>query len=171
MKFIDRLHTMDIVLASASPRRSELLGAMGLKFRQLVKETPEKWPQGLAISEIPSYLAREKSACFDLEVNDQSVLLITADTIVVLDDQVMNKPASVAEAEKMLRALSGRWHSVLSGLCLRTSRKEICITDTTRVLFRELLDEEISWYIKNYRPFDKAGSYGIQEWIDRKSVV
>jgi septum formation protein len=153
-----------IILASKSPRRQELLRDLGLKFSVQSLDTPEVFPEGLGMTEIPIYLAELKAEAFRQRLKDNQ-LVITADTIVWLDGQVLNKPTDYADGFRMLRDLSGRKHQVLTGVCLLTTEKEVSFYASTDVWFKELTDEEINYYLENYRPYDKAGAYGIQEWI------
>ena len=160
---LNNLEKYDVVLGSNSPRRRELLNDMGVTFRvEAIKGIDETYPASLPVEEIPVYLARIKADGHPLQANE---LLITADTIVVLDETVLGKPAGEADAHRMLRALSGRDHRVISGVCVTTASRTESFSDTSIVRFAELTDEEIDYYIKHYRPFDKAGAYGIQEWI------
>lgn len=160
---LNNLEKYDVVLGSNSPRRRELLNDMGVNFRvEAIKGIDESYPANLPVEEIPVYLARIKAQGHPLQENE---LLITADTIVVLDDAVLGKPAGEADAHRMLRALSGRDHRVISGVCVTTRDRTEAFSDTSIVRFAELTDEEIDYYIEHYRPLDKAGAYGIQEWI------
>lgn len=160
---LDNLKKYDVVLGSNSPRRRELLGDMGVTFRvEAIKGIDESYPANLPVEEIPVYLARIKAGGHPLQPNE---LLITADTVVVLDETVLGKPASEAEAHHMLRALSGRAHRVISGVCVTTVDRCESFADTSIVHFADLTDGEIDYYIKHYRPLDKAGAYGIQEWV------
>lgn len=160
---LNNLGKYDVVLGSNSPRRRELLNDMGVNFRvEAIKGIDESYPSNLPVEEIPVYLARIKAQGHPLQENE---LLITADTIVVLDDAVLGKPAGEADAHRMLRALSGRDHRVISGVCVTTRDRTEVFSDTSIVRFAELTDDEIDYYIEHYRPLDKAGAYGIQEWI------
>lgn len=152
------------ILASKSPRRQEILRMLGMEFSVKTKEVEEKFPDGMSKNEIPEFLARLKAEPFlpELQKND---LLITADTIVYLDGEVLGKPASKAEATKMLQKLSGKEHQVISGVCLSSFNKQLAFHAETNVRFKNLSEEEIQFYIQTYKPFDKAGAYGIQEWI------
>lgn len=154
---------MKIVLASNSPRRKELLGGIGVDFEvRVIDGIDESYPDGLAMEEIPLYVACKKAAAYTLAPDE---LLITADTIVWTDGEVLGKPHSEDEAADMLRKLSGKTHQVVTGVCLTTpgwQRSFSCVTDVT---FTQLTDEEILHYVRNYRPYDKAGAYGVQEWI------
>lgn len=160
---LNNLEKYDVVLGSNSPRRRELLNDMGITFRvESIKGIDETYPANLPVEQIPVYLARIKADGHPLQANE---LLITADTVVVLDDAVLGKPVGEADAHRMLRALSGRDHRVISGVCVTTADRTEVFSDTSIVRFAELTDEEIDYYIKHYRPFDKAGAYGIQELI------
>ena len=160
---LNNLEKYDVVLGSNSPRRRELLNDMGVKFRvETVKDIDETYPASLPVEEIPVYLARIKADGHSLKENE---LLITADTVVVLDETVLGKPVGEADAHRMLRALSGRAHRVISGVWVTTVDRSESFADTSIVHFADLTDDEIDYYIKHYRPLDKAGAYGIQEWI------
>jgi septum formation protein len=160
---LDNLKKYDVVLGSNSPRRRELLNDMGVEFRvEAIKGIDETYPANMPVEEIPVYLARIKAEGHPLQENE---LLITADTVVVLDDMVLGKPEGEADAHRMLRSLSGRAHRVISGVCVTTQDRTEAFADTSVVRFAELTDDEIDYYIEHYRPLDKAGAYGIQEWI------
>ena len=160
---LNNLEKYDVVLGSNSPRRRELLNDMGVTFRvETVKGIDETYPASLPIEEIPVYLARVKAEGHPLKDNE---LLITADTVVVLDETVLGKPEGEADAHRMLRVLSGRADRVISGVCVTTVGRSESFADTSIVHFADLTDDEIDYYIKHYRPLDKAGAYGIQEWI------
>ncbi len=163
MTMLDNLKKYDVVLGSNSPRRRELLNDMGVEFRvEAIKGIDETYPANMPVEEIPVYLARIKAEGHPLQENE---LLITADTVVVLDDMVLGKPEGEADAHRMLRSLSGRAHRVISGVCVTTQDRTEAFADTSVVRFAELTDDEIDYYIEHYRPLDKAGAYGIQEWI------
>lgn len=154
---------MKIVLASNSPRRRELLKGLDVEFQvEVIKGIKEGYPQDLPIEQVPQYIAKEKAAAYNVKPDE---VLLTADTIVVLGNEVMGKPKDAADAHRMLRELSGKTHHVITGVCLTTTSKQIAFSETTAVTFRELTDKEIDYYIEHYKPFDKAGAYGIQEWI------
>lgn len=163
-----------IILASNSPRRRELLAGLGLDFEvRVIKGISEAYPHDLPASQIPQYIAREKAAAYQAKPGE---LLITADTVVVVGDSdhdfsVLGKPKDASEARLMLHALSGRSHHVITGVCLTTQEGQRQFSVTTEVTFRELTDDEIDYYISHYRPFDKAGAYGIQEWIGYVGVT
>jgi septum formation protein len=152
-----------IILASNSPRRQELLRNAGISFSVRVKETDEQFPATMPVVEVARFLADKKAEAFRDELMDE--LIITADTTVVLRDEVLNKPANANEAASMLQRLSGTSHKVITGVCLLHRKQKVSFDDTTVVYFRQLEKEEIDYYIAHYKPFDKAGSYGIQEWI------
>ena len=152
-------------LASASPRRRELLKGLDIDFTvEPGKDEKEAYSEGMPHTEIPEFLARHKSESFHRELVPHEVL-ITADTLVFLDEKILGKPHSSEEAHQMLRALSGRTHTVTTGMALRTRERIHTFSDTTEVDFKPLTESEIQRYIEKYRPFDKAGAYGIQEWI------
>jgi len=152
-----------LILASNSPRRQQLLRDMGLDFTIRVKDTAEDFPANMPLAEVPEYLARKKALAFAGELQEE--LLLTADTVVIVDDQILNKPGDTAEAFRMLRRLSGRPHEVITGVCLLTRESTNVFSDRVRVVFAELSDAEIDYYITHYRPFDKAGAYGAQDWL------
>jgi len=154
-----------IVLASNSPRRRELLAGLGIDFEvHVLPDIEESYPEDLPVEQIAEYIATEKADAYrrQMEKND---LIITADTIVVAGGEVMGKPADADDACMMLRKLSGSTHQVITGVCLTTRQVQRRFSVMTDVTFKPLSDEEISYYVTRYKPFDKAGAYGIQEWI------
>ncbi len=154
-----------IVLGSASPRRRELLAGLGLEFTvEATPGAPETYSPDLQPEEIPSVLAVSKSEAFHRPLEPDEIL-ITADTVVICGEDILGKPAGEEDAARMLRELSGRTHRVVTGVCLRDTERRQVFSCTSEVEFKPLTDEEIAYYIDRYRPFDKAGSYGIQEWI------
>ena len=154
-----------IVLASNSPRRKELLGGLDIPFEVRVLDgIDESYPQDLPTREIAGYISKKKADAYQVTMADDE-LIITADTIVVLGEEVMGKPVDEEDARRMLHALSGRTHQVITGVSLTTRERQVCFSVETDVTFKTLTDEEIHYYITHYRPFDKAGAYGIQEWI------
>jgi len=153
-----------IILASASPRRQELFKELGLKFTIKVKSIEEKYPSTLKEEEITNYLAELKAAAFENELNENDIV-ITSDTIVWHKNRPLEKPNNKLEAIKMLQELSGTKHKVITSICIKTSTTQKVFFDTTVVYFKQLASEEIEFYVENYKPFDKAGAYGIQEWI------
>lgn len=154
-----------IILASNSPRRRELLGGLGIDFTVKVMEgIDESWPHDLKGEDIPLYIAKEKAAPYKAAIaNDE--LVITADTIVYVDGEVLGKPHDKADAVRMLKLISGRWHEVITGVTLMTKERERSFAVTTKVKFSNLSDDEIRRYVDSGLPMDKAGAYGIQEWI------
>jgi len=164
---LENIKKYKIILGSASPRRRELLASLGIDFRVKSIDMDESFPADLNGRDIPVFIARKKSQAFDIQPNE---LLITADTIVLFKDMVIGKPADFADAKKILQTLSGQVHKVISGVCLRTIDQQRTFAVTSEVKFAKLTDEEIDFYITNYRPYDKAGAYGIQEWIGYVAV-
>lgn len=159
-----------ITLGSQSPRRVELLRGLDLPFEQVLLEgVDESYPATLRPEEIPLYIAQHKAESYRPLLDDQT-LLITADTLVFIEDQVLGKPKSEEEARAMLRQLSGRSHSVTTGVTLTTTERMECFSDTATVEFLPLADEEIDYYVRHYHPLDKAGAYGIQEWIGYRAI-
>lgn len=154
---------VQLLLASKSPRRQYLLKEAGYNFEVVSIDVEEDFPADLKRGEVAAYLAEKKAKGYTDEFNGK--VLVTADTIVCVDDEVINKPADVAEATAMLKKLSGRAHTVITGVCLRTADKLHVFTEETKVYFKPLTKEEIDHYITTCKPFDKAGAYGIQEWI------
>ncbi|MBR0525075.1 MAG: septum formation protein Maf [Prevotella sp.] len=154
---------MPLILSSNSPRRKELLAGLDIPFEvRVIEDIDESYPDTLPTGEIAEYIAQKKAAAYEVG-NDE--VLITADTIVVLDDQILGKPADAEEAKQMLRSLSGKTHHVITGVCLKSCDKQRHFSVISEVTFKTLAEEEISYYVENYKPFDKAGAYGIQEWI------
>ena len=164
---LPNLNPYRVVLASASPRRRELLVGLGICFESLSLDVPEDYPKELPVEEIPCFLAEKKAAAYNIS---QDSLLITADTIVCFEGRVYGKPQNRSEAERMLTELSGKTHLVITGLCIKTLQKQKTFSVTTKVRFAALDREEIDFYLDNFEPYDKAGSYGIQEWIGYVAV-
>ena len=159
------------ILASASPRRRELLGGLDIAFTvEVNKDEKEAYGPDLPHRAVPEFLARHKSETFHRPLAPDEVL-ITADTLVLLGDQVLGKPADRAEAVQMLQLLSGRTHAVITGVALRTPGRIHSFSDTTEVDFKPLTEAEIAYYIEKYRPYDKAGAYGIQEWVGYAGIT
>ncbi len=159
-----------IILASASPRRQELLKQMEVPFTVKLKEVEEICPSDLKGEEVTEYLASLKADAFSDELQPDE-LLITADTIVWHNDKVLGKPKTQDDAVRILRRLSGDTHQVITSVCLKSTSKKIVFSEVTQVTFKHLSEDEISFYVDNYRPFDKAGSYGIQEWIGHIGIL
>jgi septum formation protein len=162
---LKKLNSLDIILASKSPRRRHLLGELGIRFRVIDDiDMEEIYPASLRAGEIPLYLAKAKASCCDSCMGNDSIL-ITADTIVWLNNQIIEKPVDSEDAVDMLRKLSGQMHEVFTGVCIRTLHAETSFCASSRVFFRKLEEEEIRYYVEKYKPLDKAGAYGVQEWI------
>ena len=154
-----------VILASNSPRRRELLAGLGLQFEvRVLADIDENYPPTLPATQIAKYIAHKKAEA-NRAIMANNEMIITADTIVVVDDMVMGKPADDADAIRMLSTLSGKTHKVITGVCITTLNKQTVFDVTTGVTFKTLTDEEINYYITHFHPTDKAGAYGIQEWI------
>ena len=163
---------MKIILASNSPRRKELLAGLGIPYDVFVLQgIDESYPDDLPANEVAEYIARKKAKAYRNEnaklsiINCQLSIILTADTIVVCDGEILGKPHDADDACAMLRKLSGKTHQVYTGYCLQTADKTVSGTVCSDVTFKELSDEEITYYVEKYNPLDKAGAYGIQEWI------
>lgn len=162
---LDNLKKYHIKLASNSPRRRELLAGLGIEFEtKVLPGIDESYPDTLKGEEIPLYIAREKAEAYRPALQPDE-LIITADTIVYQDGLVLGKPHDEADARRMLRLLSGHTHQVITGVCILTDTLQRSFAVTTEVTFDTLSEEEITFYVEKYRPMDKAGAYGIQEWI------
>jgi septum formation protein len=155
--------SVPLILASNSPRRQQLLRELGFDFTVEVRPTDEVFPADMPPSDVAGFLAQHKAEQFQSDLGNQ--LVLCADTIVVVENEILNKPANEAEARAMLQKLSGRTHEVITGICLLSSDGFHTISDVAKVEFKTLTNTEINYYINHYRPFDKAGAYGIQEWI------
>ncbi|MCQ2250518.1 MAG: Maf family nucleotide pyrophosphatase [Bacteroidales bacterium] len=167
----DKLKKYNIILASGSPRRRELMQMLGLDFTVKTKPTDEVYPDTLPVEEVSEYLSRLKAGAFREEAQaDKSLMVIASDTTVAVDGEILGKPADRADAIAMLRKLSGKSHSVFSGVCIMTADRTESFTARTDVWFRELQDQEIEFYVDNYKPFDKAGAYAVQEWIGAAAI-
>ena len=160
----EELKKYKLLLASKSPRRQYLLKELGLDFEVRTKEVDESFPEQLKAAEIPLYLCEKKANAFDEELTDNTIV-ITADTIVWVNGHVLNKPQNFDDAVRMLQLLSGKMHEVYTGVCLKSKHKTTSFVALTKVYFKELSLEEIEFYIGNYKPYDKAGAYGAQEWM------
>ena len=153
-----------LILASASPRRQQLMKDAGLTLEMRLKKIVEDYPKDLPLEKVPEYLSKVKAEAFREELQPDEVL-VTADTVVCIHGKILGKPANRAEAIGMLQELSGNRHLVVTGVSVTTKTKQISFSALTNVFFKELSDEEIEYYVDVYKPFDKAGAYGIQEWI------
>lgn len=162
---LPNLRKYKIVLGSNSPRRRELLAGLDFDFEvQAIPDIDESYPEGLSAEEIPLYIARKKAEAYADRMSDDE-LLITADTIVWTFKQVLGKPTDREDAIAMLQTLSGHVHEVVTGVCMTTKEKTVSFSASSAVSFAQLDTDEITYYVDKYRPFDKAGSYGVQEWI------
>ncbi len=162
---LEKLTRYNVILASNSPRRRELLGDLGIDFTvRTLKGIDESYPQELPVLEIAEYISRKKAHAYKSEMN-AGELIITADTVVILGNEVLGKPKDADDARRMLRELSGKTHKVVTGVTIVTIDKISSFSAVTDVEFAELSDDDINYYVDNYRPLDKAGAYGIQEWI------
>lgn len=170
MELFDNIREYRVILGSGSPRRKELLAMLDIDFEvRSAGDVDESYPADLPTEEVPLYLARKKSSAF-LSGLRENELVITADTVVICDNNVLGKPADTEEAFRMLKMLSGRKHAVVTGITVATREIQISDTAITEVEFAPLSDETIREYIGRYRPLDKAGAYGIQEWIGAVAV-
>ena len=160
-----RFEHLHLVLASQSPRRQYLLKELGLKFEILTTHVEESYPDNLTPLEIAHYLAELKANSLDVSRMDSKTILITADTIVCLEGEILGKPGNYSDAVNMLNKLSGKKHDVITAVCIKSKTKKKTFSVTSSVYFKELSQDEIEYYIDNFQPFDKAGGYGIQEWI------
>ncbi len=164
--FIEKMRNRRLILASGSPRRRELLADLGVEFIVDVPEVDESHDESVAAEDVAPMLASRKAAAYRQQRGiREGEIVISADTVVIVDDRVLGKPADGAEAREMLRSLSGRTHRVVTGVCVASADCTLSRSMATEVTFAPLSDDEISYYIDRYRPFDKAGAYGIQEWI------
>ena len=160
-----------IILASNSPRRKELLAGLGLPFEvHVMKDIDESYPSDLPVADVALYIAGKKANAYRATLSSDE-LVITADTVVIVGDEILGKPVDEADAERMLRLISGRTHQVTTGVCMLTTTSQRRFAVTTDVTFKELSDDEIHYYITHYKPYDKAGAYGIQEWIGYVGVT
>lgn len=160
----EKLKGYSLILASGSPRRQQFFRALQLDFEIRTRAVEEKYPEQLKGPEISDYLAQLKANAFKGELKPGEIL-ITSDTVVWHNEKSLAKPASTSEAFTMLKILSGDWHEVITSVCFTTVTEQRTVADTTKVKFKKLTDEEIRFYVSTYKPFDKAGGYGIQDWI------
>lgn len=157
-----------LIVASSSPRRQYLMKEAGFNFTVEKPDVDESFPGDLPVDQVAKYLAEKKAEYFRLTMKDEVVL--TADTVVILGNEILNKPADRNEAIEMLTQLSGNTHSVMTGVCILSKEKEISFDDTTQVTFVSLTRQEIEFYVDQYKPYDKAGSYGAQDWIGMVAI-
>lgn len=162
---LENLNKYNIVLASKSPRRQELMKGIDMDFSVMTKEVDESFPSNISVYDVAPYLSVKKARAFEESELPENYMIITADTVVVVEDRILGKPEDENEAREMLLAISGRKHSVVTGVTVRTKDKSKTFSVLSKVLFETLDNEEIEYYINKYKPYDKAGAYGIQEWI------
>lgn len=167
---LDTIKKYDVVLASSSPRRKHLLREMGIDFQVEKRKVKEEFPNYFSPTEAAIYLSELKSKAFQNDELKDNTILISADTIVTVNDEILGKPSDYQEAAKMLKKLSGTSHDVITGITLRIKDRFHSFYSTTKVYFKTLSQDEIDYYINNYKPFDKAGAYGIQEWIGHAAI-
>lgn len=162
---LDNLKKYNIVLASKSPRRQELLKGIGVDFTILTKEVDENYPQRLPAIDVAPFLSLKKAKAFeDAELPD-NYMVITADTVVIVENEILGKPKDRDDAVRMMNLLSGKMHKVVTGVTVHTKEKTKTFSVTSKVTFETLDNQEIDYYIDNFKPYDKAGAYGVQEWI------
>ena len=168
---LKNLDKYQVILASNSPRRRELLSGLDIDYTvRVMDDIDESYPDNLLCADIPCYISRKKAEAYKQQMR-QDELIITADTVVCVDDTILGKPKDADDAAAMLRLLSGKTHQVITGVTLLTSEQEKTFSVVSDVTFDDLSDEEIEYYVTKYRPFDKAGAYGIQEWIGYVGVT
>lgn len=168
---LDKLKRYRIILASASPRRKELLSKLDIDFTvRVLHDVDESFPASLSVVQVPQYISRKKADAYRQEMQEND-MVITADTVVAVGRRILGKPKSAEEARVMLKLLSDRYHRVVTGVTIMTAKRTETFATVSRVRFTRLNDEEIDYYISKYKPFDKAGAYGIQEWIGMVGIT
>lgn len=166
-----KLKKFDLILASGSPRRKEIMEMLGLDFIIKTKPTEEIYPNNLSVEKVSEYLANLKADSFVHEINDNpKLIVISADTTVAINNEILGKPKDREDAISMLQKLSGKKHTVYSGACIKNKLKTTSFTASTDVWFKELSLEEIEYYVDNFKPYDKAGAYAVQEWIGAAAI-
>ena len=163
------LENKKIILGSKSPRRKDLLTSLGIKYELRTQDVEEIFPEAMHPEDVPAFLARLKAKELQITLVENEIL-ITADTVVIMDDKVVGKPADPEEAFEMVKNLSNKVHKVVTGVCIAEKERSMSFSETTFVHFRRLSEAEIKHYLHQYKPFDKAGAYGIQEWIGRIGI-
>lgn len=166
----DKLKPYDVILASKSPRRKLLLEEMGIDFRIETKEVDESYPASYPVDKVAKYLSEVKAAAFNHKDFKSNTILITADTVVTIGHEVLGKPSDSDDAIHLLSMLSGKKHHVITGVTIRSALKRRSFSVSTSVVFKRLSEDEICYYVDNFSPFDKAGAYGIQEWIGHAAI-
>lgn len=168
---LDKLKRYRIILASASPRRKELLSKLDIDFTvKVLHDVGESFPASLPVVQVPQYISRKKADAYRQKMQEND-MVITADTVVAVGRRILGKPKSAEEARVMLKLLSDRYHRVVTGVTIMTAKRTETFATVSRVRFTRLNDEEIDYYISKYKPFDKAGAYGIQEWIGMVGIT
>lgn len=168
---LDKLKRYRIILASASPRRKELLSKLDIDFTvKVLYDVDESFPASLPVVQVPQYISRKKADAYRQEMQEND-MVITADTVVAVGRRILGKPKSAEGARVMLKLLSDRYHRVVTGVTIMTAKRTETFATVSRVRFTRLNDEEIDYYISKYKPFDKAGAYGIQEWIGMVGIT
>lgn len=162
---LESIKKYNVVLASKSPRRQELLKGVGLEFSVLTKDVDESYPSSMSVYDVAPYLSVKKAKAFDDDELPENYMVITADTVVIVNDTILGKPKDEEEAREMLGMISGKKHSVITGVTIRTNDKVKTFSVVSKVSFEALDKEEIEYYVNTFKPYDKAGAYGIQEWI------
>lgn len=170
MHLLKQFDTLNIILASKSPRRLQLLTDLGIRFKTVVKDVDESYPEYLKREQIALHLALKKAEAFEDLFAEKNNIVITADTIVCIGELIIGKPENYDDAVKILTTLSGRMHEVFTGVCISSSEKKELFHVRTEVYFKILTIEEIKFYLDTYKPFDKAGAYGIQDWIGLTAI-
>lgn len=165
----DKLKKYHVILASGSPRRQQFFKELGIDFEIRIREIEEVFPEGLLAEEITNYLAKLKAEAFTNDLIDND-LLITSDTIVWLDGKALGKPKDFDDAVEMLLSMSGKTHEVITSVCFKTTKNEDILNSKTKVTFNSLTEKQIHHYLNEYKPFDKAGAYGIQDWIGLTAI-
>lgn len=161
---LNNLTNKKLILASKSPRRQELLKGLDVAFEIQTRDVEESYPDGISPEDVPVYLAEKKAAAF-ADILTENTVIITSDTIVIREGEILEKPTSYAEAKTMIGKLAGNKHVVVTGVCIQSVSKKVSFSDHTGVTFMPLSEDEIDYYVNKYQPFDKAGAYGVQEWI------
>ncbi len=162
---LENLKKYNIVLASKSPRRQELLKGIGIDFSIITKDVDESYPSNMSVYDVAPFLSVKKAKAFNEEDLPDNYMVITADTVVIVDDRILGKPKDADEAREMLGMISGKKHSVITGVTIRTNDNLKTFSVVSKVSFEKLDNDEVEYYVNDFKPYDKAGAYGIQEWI------